>query len=157
MTPRDENTLPGADAPHARRVPHSAPELDRAARIDRLRKLAILMDSSITIPGVQFKIGLDPLIGLMPGVGDIITTAISGYIVYQGYKLGASKGTIAKMIGNVVIDGLVGEIPVLGDVFDFAFKANVRNLKLLGIDVKGAGVQVEFDPAGAKRADTSGR
>ncbi len=131
----------------ARRVPPTAVDVDRARRIERLRKLAVLMDSSIRVPGLKFKVGLDPIIGLMPGVGDIITTGISAYIVYEGYKLGASKKTLAKMIGNMVIDGVVGEIPLLGDVFDFAFKANVRNLKLLGIDVKG--VEVEFNPSGS--------
>lgn len=146
MSPRDQDAHAGAgDERWARRVPPTAVDVDRARRIEKLRKLAVLMDSSIRVPGLKFKIGLDPIIGLMPGVGDIVTTGISAYIVYQGYKLGASKTTIAKMIGNMVIDGVVGEIPLLGDVFDFAFKANVRNLKLLGIDVKGSGV--EFDPA----------
>ncbi|MBY0311582.1 MAG: DUF4112 domain-containing protein [Phycisphaerales bacterium] len=136
---------PPTSPPHARRLPHARSELDRATRIERLRKLAVLMDSSIRIPGLKFRIGLDPLIGLLPGVGDLITTSISAYIIYQGYKLGADRVTILKMIGNALIDGLLGEIPIAGDIFDFAFKANLRNLRLLGIDAKG--VQIEIDPA----------
>lgn len=131
-------------------MPHV--ETDRAARIERLRRLAVLMDSSIKLPGVDYRIGIDPLIGLFPGVGDIITTAISSYIVYQGYKLGASRTTILKMIGNVILDGLLGEVPVLGDIFDFAFKANLRNLRLLGIDAKG--VHIDIDPAAPFRGAT---
>lgn len=146
-------TAPPTSAPNARRVPHAQSELDRAARIERLRKLAVLMDSSIKIPGVKFRIGLDPLIGLLPGVGDIITTSISAYIIYQGYKLGADRITILKMIGNALIDGLLGEIPIAGDIFDFAFKANIRNLRLLGIDAKG--VHIEIDPGAQFRQNAS--
>lgn len=99
----------------------------------RLRTLAKLLDNAILIPGTQVRVGYDALIGLVPGIGDIVTGGLSMYIVYEGWKLGASGTTIAKMIGNVLIDVIIGEVPGLGDVADVFFRANVRNLKLLGI------------------------
>jgi len=110
---------------------------EASRRLARLKFVARLMDNSIEVPGLKSKVGLDPIIGLIPGVGDAITTAISLYIVYEGYKLGATQNQIARMIGNVAVDALVGTVPVLGDLFDFAFKANQRNLKILGIDPAG--------------------
>ncbi|MFO0858777.1 MAG: DUF4112 domain-containing protein [Phycisphaerales bacterium] len=101
----------------------------------RLIGLAKVLDNAVLIPGTQVRVGYDALIGLVPGIGDLVTGAMSVYIVYEGYRLGASGSTIAKMMGNVVIDIVVGEIPGLGDVVDVFFRANVRNLKLLGIDV----------------------
>jgi hypothetical protein len=124
------------EAPWARRVnADGVPISDRERRIQRLVWLAALMDSSITLPGTNFKFGLDPLLGLVPGIGDAISDAISLYIIYEAWKIGATKAQLAMMIGNVVVDTLVGTVPVLGDVFDFAFKANVRNLAILGIRV----------------------
>lgn len=101
----------------------------------RLIGLGKVLDNAVLIPGTQVRVGYDALIGLVPGIGDLLTGAMSVYIVYEGYRLGASGSTIAKMMGNVLIDILVGEIPGLGDVVDVFFRANVRNLKLLGIDV----------------------
>lgn len=128
-----------AEAPWARRVgghgPRGATGSDHERRRQRLVWLASLMDSSITVPGTNFRFGLDPLLGLAPGIGDIVSNALSLYIVYEGWKLGASRKQLAMMIGNVVVDTLIGAVPVLGDVFDFAFKANVRNLAILGIRV----------------------
>ncbi len=100
----------------------------------RLRALAKMLDNAVLIPGTQIRVGYDALIGLVPGIGDLITGGMSVYIVYEGYRLGATGGTIAKMMGNVLLDVVVGEVPGLGDVIDVFFRANVRNLKLLGID-----------------------
>lgn len=126
-----------AQSEHAARrraqQPHAHAESDRAMRIRRLQWLSAFMDSAIEIPGIRFRVGLDPLIGLLPGAGDLISDAISLYIVYEGWRLGATKGQLARMIGNVAIDTLIGAVPVAGDVFDFAFKANARNLRILGI------------------------
>lgn len=121
-----------------------AADLDRARRVDRLRRLAVLLDSSIKVPGVRFTIGIDPILGLFPGVGDLLSAGLASYVVYEGYKLGATRTQMAKMIGNVLIDAVAGLVPVVGDIVDFAFKANVRNLKILGIDPKGMGVKVEL-------------
>ncbi len=117
---------------------------DRARRVERLRQLAVLLDSSIEIPGTKVRIGVDPLLGLVPGVGDAVSTVMSLYIVYEATKIGATRGQIARMLANVLIDLGVGLVPVAGDVFDFAFKANVRNLRILGIDARGSGVRIDL-------------
>lgn len=95
-----------------------------------LVRLAWLMDSSVRLPGGH-RIGLDGLIGLVPGIGDAIGVAVSLYIVARAHRLGLSRGTLARMLLNIGTEGLVGTVPVIGDVFDFAFKANQRNLALL--------------------------
>jgi len=105
----------------------------RARRMKRLRLIARLMDSCIELPGTNKRIGLDPLIGLVPVAGDVISTAVSLYIVWEGHRLGASRTQVASMLGNVAIDLVGGAIPVVGDLFDFAFTANRRNLRILGI------------------------
>lgn len=89
------------------------------------------MDSAVAIPGTNVRLGLDALVGLVPVVGDLVTTAISSYILYEARRLGASKFTLARMAANIAIDGVVGAIPIAGDVFDVAFRANRRNMALL--------------------------
>ena len=98
---------------------------------ERLRFLAWLLDSSIRIPGTRFTIGLDALIGLFPFLGDLVGVLISSYIVNEAARLGASRSVLARMAFNVGIEGVVGLIPFAGDVFDAAFKANQRNVRLL--------------------------
>jgi hypothetical protein len=107
---------------------------ERARIIRRLRFLARLLDDAFVIPGTRISIGLDPVIGLAPGIGDVVSMAISGYIIFEGKRLGASPGVLAMMVANVAIDTLAGTIPVLGDLVDAGFKANQRNLRLLGIE-----------------------
>jgi hypothetical protein len=104
---------------------------ERRRVIKRLRWLSRLLDTAITIPGVKVKIGLDPILGLVPGAGDVVTTLLSGYMVYEAKRLGADRPLLTKMTVNVVLDLVVGAVPVAGDVFDFAFKANTRNWNLL--------------------------
>ena len=89
------------------------------------------MDSQFTVPGTNFKFGLDGIIGLIPGAGDISTFAISAYLLSVMARNGASGYVMARMVLNVVIDAIFGMIPLLGDIFDIAFKANMRNLKLM--------------------------
>jgi hypothetical protein len=117
------------------RPPIAYREIDQRADspdpLARLRWLAWLLDSSIEIPGTRFTVGLDALIGLIPGLGDVIGVLISGYIVKEAAKLGIPKATVARMALNVVIEGLAGIIPFAGDVFDAAWKANQRNVRLL--------------------------
>jgi hypothetical protein len=108
--------------------------VERARVIRRLRWLARLLDDAVTIPGTRYSVGLDPVIGLAPGVGDAVSMALSAYIIFEGKRLGASKHTLTMMVGNVVLDFLSGSIPVIGDLVDVGFKANQRNLRLLGID-----------------------
>lgn len=97
----------------------------------RLGRLAWLLDSSIPVPGTSFSIGLDALIGLFPVLGDLAGVLLSGYIVKEAAALGVSKSILARMALNVAVEGLVGMIPFAGDVFDAAFKANQRNVRLL--------------------------
>jgi hypothetical protein len=104
---------------------------DRVQALHRLEALAQLMDNAFVIPGLNRRVGLDAIIGLVPGIGDAVTTLIQSYVIWEARRLGAPKTLIARMVGNVALDGLVGLIPFAGDAFDAVFKANVRNVKLL--------------------------
>lgn len=98
----------------------------------RLQRLAWLLDSSIPIPGTRLSIGLEALVGLVPGIGDLIGVALSSWILKEAHALGASRAVLLRMAANVAVEGLAGLVPVAGDVFDAFYKANVRNVKLLG-------------------------
>lgn len=95
-----------------------------------IRHLAWLLDDAIRLPG-GFRIGLDGIVGLIPGIGDALGLAASGYIIFRARRFGVPRAVLARMIGNVTLEFLVGTIPLLGDLFDFAFKANRRNLALM--------------------------
>lgn len=101
---------------------------ERLARIDALSRL---LDTAFILPGTNIRFGLDALIGLVPGIGDAITTAMSLYIVNEARALGAPRLLIARMMMNVALDGVVGAVPLVGDAFDVAFRANRRNMALL--------------------------
>ncbi len=103
------------------------PEIELA----RLQRVADLLDAAISVPGTPIQIGIDGLIGLIPGVGDSITLPVALWIVYRGYKLGLPKRLLARMLLNVGIDYVFGLVPLLGDLFDIAWKANRRNVKLV--------------------------
>jgi Domain of unknown function (DUF4112) len=103
---------------------------DSAERLQRLRSLAWLLDSSIPLPG-GYRIGLDPLIGLVPGLGDAVGALVSAYIINEARSLGAPRSVLTRMAGNVLIETVIGAIPFVGDLFDAGFKANLRNLALL--------------------------
>ncbi|HYO83208.1 MAG TPA: DUF4112 domain-containing protein [Bryobacteraceae bacterium] len=112
---------------------------DRSRSADEMiERLAWLMDGSIPLPG-GYRIGLDPIIGLVPGVGDLIGTLVSSAIVLQAHRAGIAKPTLLRMVANVGIDAVVGAIPFAGDLFDFAFKANRKNLQLYRDARSGAG------------------
>ena len=96
----------------------------------RLERKVAWLDGIVCFPGTKFCFGLDAVIGLIPGIGDFVTMLVSLYLVYRFKKLGVSRGASRKMILNVLIDGLVGTIPVIGDIFDFRMRANTRNLEL---------------------------
>ena len=95
-----------------------------------IRRLAWLLDSAIRLPG-GFRIGLDGIVGLVPGIGDALGLLASTYIVVRARRFGVPGVVLARMIGNVALEFVIGTIPVLGDLFDFAFKANLRNLALM--------------------------
>src|SRR6516164_4896079 len=103
----------------------------RGARIARIDALATLLDTALVIPGTSVRFGLDALIGLFPVVGDIITTALSLFIVYEAYQLGAPGHVVVRMLGNVALDGVFGAVPLVGDAFDVLWRANRRNVRLL--------------------------
>jgi hypothetical protein len=105
--------------------------LTRDQRIARLEAIAQLLDVAFVVPGTKIRYGIDGLIGLIPVVGDIITTAISLWLVREARALGAPWHITARMLGNVAIDGAVGIVPFVGDAFDVMFRANVRNVKML--------------------------
>ena len=99
--------------------------------LKNINRLAKLMDSQFTLPGTNFRFGLDGILGLIPGAGDLSTLAVSAYMISVMAKNGASGNVIAKMVVNVLIDTLLGAIPFIGDLFDFVFKANNKNMKLM--------------------------
>ena len=106
-------------------------DLTREQRLARLDALAKLLDVAFILPGTNIRYGIDGLIGLIPVVGDIITTAISLWLVREARALGAPWHITARMLGNVAVDGVVGLVPVAGDAFDVMFRANVRNVRML--------------------------
>jgi hypothetical protein len=104
---------------------------ERKSAISKVESMATWMDSRFTIPGTNIKFGFDALVGLIPGAGDFTTLLISGYMVTILAKNGASGFVLARMALNIAIDALLGSIPLIGDIFDVAFKANIRNVKLM--------------------------
>lgn len=119
--------------------PTSSPSLQAA------RRLAVLLDAGIRIPGTRFSFGLDPIIGLIPGFGDAAGAVLACWIFVTAIRLGASRATLLRIAANVALDAGVGAIPVIGDMFDFVWKANLRNVALLERHLAA--------PATAARAD----
>ena len=101
------------------------------ASTDRLRDLARLLDEAIRIPGTNIRVGLDPLLGLLPGGGDVAGGLLSGLIMLKAARAGAPASVLARMLGNVLLDVAIGAVPLLGDLFDFAWRANTKNVRLL--------------------------
>src|SRR5262249_29497235 len=99
--------------------------------VERLDKLATLLDTALVIPGTSIRFGADALVGLVPGIGDAITTILSAYIVYEAHRLGAPTHPITPMIAKVALDSMITAVPVAGNVADVFFRANRRNMRLL--------------------------
>jgi hypothetical protein len=116
----------------------SDPAIDAAAvaRARDVRRraelLSRLLDSAVAIPGTRFRIGLDALIGLVPGIGDALGVIIGAWFLLEGARAGAPPALLARMVGNLLVDLLAGFVPVVGDIADAWFKANRRNARLLG-------------------------
>ncbi|MEK7674712.1 MAG: DUF4112 domain-containing protein [Verrucomicrobiota bacterium] len=117
-------------------------EYEAPPRLRRIRFLSRLLDQSIVLP-FGYRIGLDPLLGLIPWIGDLIGTALSLYLIYEAARLGVPLRIIPPMLGNVLIDALGGAIPVLGDILDAVWKANMRNLTL---------IECHYPPAAPERS-----
>lgn len=104
---------------------------ERLATLNRIRRLSRLLDTAFRIPGTQFRIGIDPIIGLIPGVGDLIDTVFSAYLLFLAARFRLPARVMGWMVFNIALEAVVGAIPLIGDLFDAAFKSNIRNLALL--------------------------
>ncbi|KAM3112393.1 DUF4112 domain-containing protein [Phormidesmis sp. 146-33] len=104
---------------------------DKAASLKRLRSLAHLLDNAIGIPGTPYRIGIDPLIGLLPGGGDLVMAGFSVYIVWEAARMGLPRSVVTQMVSNLVLDAVGGTVPMLGDLLDVTWKANSKNVALL--------------------------
>lgn len=124
-----------AEQPEIEIIPPGAQPRPRrpaaAAAPDQLATLARLLDDVFEIPGTGIRFGLDPLLGLIPGLGDALSGLLSALIVAAAWQRGLPHGTVYRMVANIAIDSLLGTVPVLGDVFDVTWKANRRNYELL--------------------------
>jgi len=110
---------------------YSGRSYSRRETVERLDRLATLLDTALVIPGTNIRFGADALVGLVPGIGDAITTILSAYIVYEAHRLGAPAHLITRMVANVAFDSLITAVPVAGSVADVFFRANRRNMRLL--------------------------
>ncbi len=127
---------------YARYSRPNAPRYSAAERYEaheRLEWLAWAMDSAVRVPGTNIRLGADALLGLVPGVGNLVTTAVSGYLIREAWKLGVPRRTIARMVGNVALDSVVSAVPVVGNVVDVFWKANRKNMELLNRHLGRAG------------------
>jgi hypothetical protein len=113
---------------HQRPLP---PTFDTDERLRWVARIARLMDSQFRLPGTAFRFGLDPLLGLIPVVGDLSTLAVSGALLMTMMRHGASGAVVVRMAFNILLDTLIGAIPLIGNLFDFAYKSNERNVALL--------------------------
>lgn len=104
---------------------------DPAKIRQRVEMLEMLLERSMVIPGTRYAIGLDAIVGLIPGIGDVITAAMGGYIVWEARNLGLPKWKLARMTGNILIDTVFGAVPLVGDAFDILYRSNTRNLKII--------------------------
>jgi hypothetical protein len=103
----------------------------KTARLKRIRSLSHMLDNSITIPGTRYRFGLDPILGLLPGGGDLASFLFSAYIIWEGAQLGVSQEVLTRMVSNVLFDTVAGTVPVFGDLVDVTWKANTKNVTLL--------------------------
>jgi hypothetical protein len=113
----------------------AGPDAEIRAELERLDALARTLDARFRIPLTGFRIGLDGLIGLIPGIGDTLALLPSGYLVARGWQLGARKRTLVRMGANTAVDYLVGLVPLVGDVLDIGYKGNLRNVALLRAEI----------------------
>ncbi|MCL3880730.1 DUF4112 domain-containing protein [Marivita sp. GX14005] len=126
--PANRGTAPGRQA--------ALPVPDGAERLARLERIATTLDSRFRVPGIGLRIGWDSILGLIPGLGDAVTVLPAGYFLYEGYRMGARRRVLARMGLNSGIDFLVGSVPLVGDLFDAGFKANLRNIALLKAEMQ---------------------
>jgi hypothetical protein len=104
---------------------------DPASVRRRIEAMETLLERAFIVPGTNYRVGLDAVVGLVPVVGDLVTTAMGAWLVWEARNLGMPKFHLLRMAGNIGVDTLIGAVPFVGDVFDFAFRSNTRNLKIL--------------------------
>ena len=104
---------------------------EQESRLRSVRALARLLDEAVRIPGTGIRVGLDAVLGLVPGIGDALGAGLSGWVIVVAARLGAPPSIIARMAGNAALDALAGSVPLLGDLFDIGWRANARNVALL--------------------------
>jgi Domain of unknown function (DUF4112) len=121
---------------------------ERIARLNRIRNFSRLMDSAFRIPGTSFRFGWDPIIGLIPGAGDLVSTMVSAYIIYLAARFRLPPKIFLQMVFNISLEAVVGAVPLVGDLFDAFYKSNLRNLALLEKHVHG----VESEPSEANES-----
>jgi hypothetical protein len=112
-------------------MPRQPDDAEFQAALRRVERLAYWLDDRYQLPGTRFRIGLDGIVGLIPGVGDAITSTLTAYIIYESWRMGIPTSTLGRMLANLGIDSVVGIVPVVGDLLDIGYKANRRNLRLL--------------------------
>lgn len=117
----------------------------RESSIARLRSLTYLLDNAIGIPGTPYRVGIDPLVGLLPGGGDLIMAFFSAYIVLQAARFGLPRATLVRMMWNLILDAVLGTVPIAGDLFDVAWKANTKNLALIEAHLASSNRQAKAD------------
>jgi hypothetical protein len=105
--------------------------MSRRAALDRIDRLATLLDTALIVPGTNVRFGAESLLRLIPGIGDAAASALSCYLLFEAHRLGVPRLLFARMVGNVLLEGTVGAVPVAGDAFDVFFRANRRNVALL--------------------------
>ncbi|MEZ5829584.1 MAG: DUF4112 domain-containing protein [Dongiaceae bacterium] len=111
----------------------------------RLQRIARLMDSQIRVPGIGLRFGADAVLGLVPGIGDVVTGLISAYLVYEAQRLGIPRSAVLRMVANIAFDTAVGMIPVAGDIWDIFFRSNDRNMQILARHLGGLPIDVEYE------------
>jgi hypothetical protein len=119
--------------------------LERAdvdAAVARITMVARAMDSLFAVPGTRIRLGVDAILGLVPVLGDLLSQIVANYIIWEARRLGVSKVTLARMFANTMIDMVFGIVPVVGDAFDVAFRANMKNLRLLQQHLEKHGYQM---------------
>ncbi|MGQ0595023.1 MAG: DUF4112 domain-containing protein [Gammaproteobacteria bacterium] len=121
-------------------IDHDSAVARGAASLQRLEKLGQLLDSALPIPATRFRIGLDGILGFIPGIGDAAGAAISAYLIFEAARLGLPVTTLLRMAGNVALETVIGAVPIVGDFFDIVWKANLKNVALVRGHVENAGL-----------------
>lgn len=112
-------------------------EQSHQARLDRLDRLSRKLDAAFRIPGTRFRVGFDSIVGLIPGVGDVATMLPAAWIILESHRMGLPRHKLVQQGINVAIDGALGSVPLIGDLFDAGFKANLRNVAILRAHLEG--------------------